>query len=1119
MDATDADPLSLPELDRLLREVDPAVLLVPPRILRRVIKRHSELPGLGLRVPHRKSYILPRDDLLRIATPGELGLQPGQDLPELLLLFGQPDERRLRTSNAGKVLLRCWRMLFHAHVHLAFERLRAAGQLDEAAMRQRVERIGIVAFEEAREVLRQENYLLAAADGAPGKQLWPGDLAAVYEEFAAVYLELKFFDPHRREQFFPGADFAAVEEVLAGDIDGEELFLRTRPRGALDPAHVRPEPEPVPDESSFDSPEKAPPGWLRSRAELAARRGNQVRAAILRYRAIPLSPPGQAGGLRAGARLDIEALVNRLHRALDFPAAEKPDWTRCLLALLQTAAGGVWNIEARLLYDLQKVCVDCERELYAVDLIEWLVSWFQRPIKRRLPDQPLVLTVKHLRTAAGRLSAARLGAADRERLGELLHAALHHAEVSLRERLRPRIAAALDAVGLAPPTLAERLARDKVVEELLDRIAEEHQISIGDVRDALARNRLKLPDLRGPVELVAGDPLIRVNRRLACDLDGIYRRGEIYLRWMQRLSSLFFGNPVGRALTLFLILPILGSLFILKGIDGISEEAYKFLGLPELHTFNNWSFAALALFLLPMLHWPAFRRGVGHVLYSAWRVVRAGLYDLPLAFLALPLVRHITQSKPYILFYQFLAKPLLWTAPLTGILYLAGAPPAWNLALSAAVLVLVSALINTRAGMIVEETTADWLVHTWQMVRDDLFPGLFRWIQWASRRARESIELFMYSVDEWLRFRSGEGRLSFAAKLVLGLVWFCITYVVRFAVNLLIEPQINPIKHFPVVTVSHKLMLLIAQPIAEMVHARLGISMARATTLTVTALSGVPGIFGFLAWELKENWRLYRANQSPTLDPVIVGGHGEHVIHLIRPGFHAGTLPKLYARLRRSKGKAERKTEEGLHHVEEAVRRFVERDLVADVGASHAWAGTTPLRVGEILLATNRIRFELRCPDAEGGALSLEMSNRGGWLVARVVQPGWLPGLSRQRREAFHDALVGFYKLSGVDVVHEQMAAALPAGCAFDVGAEGVTVWPTSDPSCAVTYDLSAPERPPRGAGCAGLTGLPPSGEALVLARSTVPWAAWVEQWERDREGKEHSPPLLPEVHLLPVSA
>ena len=42
---------------------------------------------------------------------------------------------------------------------------------------------------------------------------------------------------------------------------------------------------------------------------------------------------------------------------------------------------------------------------------------------------------------------------------------------------------------------------------------------------------------------------------------------------------------------------------------------------------------------------------------------------------------------------------------------------------------------------------------------------------------------------------------------MLGLVWVVVAYLVRIYVNLLIEPQVNPIKHFPVVTVSHKVIL------------------------------------------------------------------------------------------------------------------------------------------------------------------------------------------------------------------------------------------------------------------------------------------------------------------------
>ena len=77
---------------------------------------------------------------------------------------------------------------------------------------------------------------------------------------------------------------------------------------------------------------------------------------------------------------------------------------------------------------------------------------------------------------------------------------------------------------------------------------------------------------------------------------------------------------------------------------------------------------------------------------------------------------------------------------------------------------------------------------------------LFKGILWAMER-------LLYTVDEWLRFRSGQSKLTLVGKAVLGVIWFYVTYIVRFGITVLIEPQINPIKHFPVVTVSHKLLL------------------------------------------------------------------------------------------------------------------------------------------------------------------------------------------------------------------------------------------------------------------------------------------------------------------------
>ncbi len=129
------------------------------------------------------------------------------------------------------------------------------------------------------------------------------------------------------------------------------------------------------------------------------------------------------------------------------------------------------------------------------------------------------------------------------------------------------------------------------------------------------------------------------------------------------------------------------------------------------------------------------------------------------------------------------------------------------------------------------------------------------------------IERLMYAVDEWLRFKSGQGRLMMVLKGTLGTVWFFVAYGIRFCVNLLIEPQLNPVKHVPWVTVSHKILapMWIAMDLHGLLAQHMNAAMADVMTFLIVTLT--PGIFGYLIWELKENWRLFAANRSKTLDP------------------------------------------------------------------------------------------------------------------------------------------------------------------------------------------------------------------------------------------------------------
>ena len=252
---------------------------------------------------------------------------------------------------------------------------------------------------------------------------------------------------------------------------------------------------------------------------------------------------------------DSSNLLDRLKNALDLSDAEAQAWREALIPLRVQAARNFWSQDALFLHNLRSACNDSEHGIFTVDLVEWAMSLGELPIKRQLPGHQEVAIVRHLRSALDRMHFVRVTDHERHRLTRLIENALNSRERLMRDRFRPLIVFALDEVGLKPGNVVEGIGRAKMIEELLDHVVEFGNLNIGDLRDAISRNQMKLPDLTGPVELVRGDPLIRLNRRLAVSLDGIYRRGEFYMALLHRLSSLAFGNWIGRLLVLWLILP------------------------------------------------------------------------------------------------------------------------------------------------------------------------------------------------------------------------------------------------------------------------------------------------------------------------------------------------------------------------------------------------------------------------------------------------------------------------------------------------------------------------------------------------------------------------------------
>lgn len=1119
--------IDLAELGRVVRSIEPSAFLVPPRILRRVIRQDRGIAGIGLDVPHPKSYLITRDALRPLVSNAELGLKLDVALPSTTILLAQPEPERLASRPRGEILLRYWRLLFHAHVHLTLERRLRDRKLTDAIIRQRIHQIGAAEFDEVRAVLRQEHLLLP-----------PRDDRGVYVEFAAVYLELRHFAPARLARFFPALEtLESIDALLAADVDAARLFTGTRLPGAVPPLSLS---EPLPKTSEVEAfatgESPGPPSETAyrrqlARAEQASARGNVVRAAIYRTQAEMVAPPPSAPQARAEARADLDRLTERLQASLGLSDDAARQWREALEPLRRPAADGIWPAEARLLYDLQRVCVDHERAVYAVDLTEWAVTFGKRPIKRLLPFQPDVLAVKHLRGAAGRLPAVRVSEEDRAALAALLTSAVHQGEHQLRERVRPVLAETLRQVNLTPQNFPERIALAKLIEELLDRVCEHGYLTMSDLRDAVSRNNLKLPDLAGPGEFLLGDRLIRANRGLAVALDGVYRRGEIYLRWLQRLSSTAFGTPAGRLVTRFGIVPFGGAYLILEGLHYLCEE----IGF-KVELVSVWSVGLLGVFLLLLLQVAGFRQKLAAVLRQVGHGLRVVFLDWPAAVVRLPLVRALLRSRWLRFLFHYALLPLIFALPVWLWLRWRGLSPGAAGVGSAAVFLTAEVIFNSRLGRDLEEATTDWLMASWQRLRSDILPGLFRFVMDFFKGFLETVDRFLYTVDEWLRFRAGDSRLSVAVKACLGSLWSLLTYMVRMVINVLVEPQINPIKHFPVVTVSHKLLLPLAfspEPasrpsiVGDLLVTHAGFGVAEANFWAFWIIASIPGVFGFMVWELKENWRLYRANRPATLVPVAIGHHGETMSRFLRPGFHSGTLPKLYARLRRAGRRARQqgdarslvKLRQTLEQVKEGIHRFVERELVAVLQQSRGWGGAA-VSVGEISLGSNRVRIELRCPELSERSLFLMFEEQAGWLVAGLPGQGWFAELQEGQRRVLRAALAGFYKLANVDLVREQIEASFaPARFSYDVSDDALVVWMGPQNEIEVAYDLTAdPVLEPRLT--AGRPPKPPpvlSAVPLRFRDVLLSWDEWVAIWEQDQTGKGLPESFLPGVCLLPT--
>lgn len=1094
------------------------VLLVSRSALRRLAKAEST----SNRAPNQAVAVMVGVECLRANGLGAGLEQASRD--QRFVVVERPSRRKQKALNDAAMLRLIWSQVFRCRVAASIEAAFGDGRLDQATLRARIDALGQAEFDEVRQLLRREERIDEQDD----------DVAA-YREFAAMFMQLRYFSPELLLATFPSFDDSArVAAVLAQDFAPVELIERERPAALTIPLPKLPTASTSPTQWLVGAWLGAAPAApvsesqyqrLFAEAQRARKQGRHVPAALAAQRAASFAERPASKVAETLARESLQQLGLLLNEAIasdGTPARSSLSWPALLQLVAERAVSqkrGSMSYEARVLYALQAAADASQEHLRRVDLAGWLRSLGRRTLLRELPWVRGLRVVQQLSMARDRMRYVRLPNAERKMLARLLDAAYQAAEEKLRVSLRGAMLVILDDVQMLPTSPPEVLGRSKLVEELVDEVVSQGFFSFSSLRDAVSRNQLKLDDLRRLEQLWQGDALMRADRRFGEEFEGLYRPAEIYIRALQKWSSVPFATRLGRVLTMYVLLPSGAAFFLLEAVHLLLTPLAKSFRLPAPPPPTPLSFVFVSLLVLSLIHSQAFRRfGKQCSDVLAWFLV-AVFFRLPRAVLANSLVR-TWLARPWSRFFaRRLVLPVL--PVVLAYLLLPANLQLWRYAIAGGVFVLFQLLLATRWFEWVGVVFFEQIAPTWRTLSRELFPNLLRMIAAAFSFGMALVQNLIFRCEEWLRFARGEHPLIAWTKGFIGVPVAVVTYLIRLYVTLLVEPEVNPLKHFPVVTVAHKLMLPVTPPLMIWFSGALApLGSILANTLAAVTVFLLPSVFGFLAWELKENYRLYRATRRPLLTAAAVGPGRENMRSLLVPGFHSGALASAYQKLRdtaqveaariQQERDAQARTAGSsvstvalarqrlkIRALEGSVQRFVERELVALLRASPRWPHNS-LRVVAVGSSSNRIRVQLACPQLSEAPCVVCFEEQSGYIVADLRELGFVRELQEEGAIlVFENALAGLYHRAQVDMVREQIESVLGAGDRYDIADEGLLVWPERSYRSELLYPIESkrqvvaqvrgekPSEPPRVLDM----------RSLLFREQRVGWLRWQAVW------------------------
>ena len=174
----------------------------------------------------------------------------------------------------------------------------------------------------------------------------------------------------------------------------------------------------------------------------------------------------------------------------------------------------------------------------------------------------------------------------------------------------------------------------------------------------------------------------------------------------------------------------------------------------------------------------------------------------------------------------------------------------------------------------------------------------------------------------------------------------------------------------------------------------------------------------------------------------------------------------------------------------------MERELIRLLELCPVWH-ESGLHCGYIHAASNSFFVDLECSRLGEQPVRLLFQEQSGWVAASVRTLGWLRFASADQMRSFQNALEGFYRKSGIDMVREQLEINFIHGHEYDINSEGLAIWPNGMFSHELTVDLNRTDIvrpvPVSEAAAAGIGSVERS--AVIFSESHTEWNRWLQLW------------------------